>query len=174
VKSINRKLHAIENCVLDVRNIDFSTTKISYESLSEPEQKVMDKAQEIARYWDRKRELTDYERLILEKAGQIMTARIGWLFRLQMSTLLCGEDNLLKFLFETRLLWFIDEMIDFIHQMKEENRIFSQKGKTWKQKEKEAKETIYKKWKKPFTPESYTEFIKPVFKRMHEDLGKKR
>ena len=47
---------------------------------------------------DDERDLTNTERTLLEKAGQIMTARIGWLFGYHMSTLLCGDDNFLKFL----------------------------------------------------------------------------
>jgi hypothetical protein len=146
--------------------MDLKTTKIAYESLSEAEQKVMDQALHIANYWDRERELTETECVILDKAGSIMTARISHLFGEHFATLMCGDDKLYQFFLYTRLFWFLDEMADFIRQRREEDRIFSQKGKTWKQKEKEAKETVYKTWKKPFTPESYEEYLTPVLNRM--------
>jgi hypothetical protein len=157
--------------VLDPENIDLKTTKIAYESLSEAEQKAMDQALHIANYWDRERELTETECVILDKAGSIMTARIGHLFGEHFATLICGDDKLYQFFFFTRLFWFLDEMVDFIRQRREEDRIYGQKGKTWKQKEKEAKETIYKTWKKPFTTESYEEFMKRIWRETlsHEE-----
>ena len=132
----------------------------------------MDQSHEIAAHYDVDAELTESQRKVLEKSCQILTARIGWLFYKNLELILGRDDNLAKFFISTRLFWFIDELDAFIRQYQEECRIFDQKGKTWKQKEKEA-EDLYKRWKKPFTPESYSEFMKPVFKRMHSDLKKR-
>ena len=162
----------MENNVFDTSKIDLSTTKIAYECLTEPEQKVMDKAHEIYDHWTDDSTLTESQRKILDTAGTIMTARIGWLFDFQWITLLCRGDKIAEMFFHSRLFWFIDEMMDFIHQYLEEQRIYDQKGKTWKQKEKEFDEGIGKTWKKPFTPESYTAFMKPVYARMRSDLKK--
>ena len=172
MKAINRKLGKLENCVLDKSQIDLKTTQIAYECLSEAEQKLMDQSHEIAAYWDRDTELTESQRKILVKAGQILSARIGWLFYKNLELILGRDDSLAKFFISTRLFWFVDELITFIRQYQEECRIFDQKGKTWKQKEKEA-EGLYKNWKKPFTPESYTKFMKPVFKHVDSDLKKR-
>jgi hypothetical protein len=173
MKSINRKLNELENCVLNVRDVDLTTTQIAYECLSEPEQKIMDKAYTIGQYWDRERDLTEFERTVLEKAGQILNMRINYLFRFNLQTLLCEDDSYLNFIMETRLLWFIDQLINHIHTLKEENRICDQKGKSWKVKEKEIKE-LFKDYKEPYTKESFEEFMKPVFKRMRKDLKKKK
>lgn len=63
-------------------------------------------------------------------------------------------------------------MIDFIRQRKAEDQILGQKGKTWKQKEKEAEETVYKTWKRPFTPESYEEYMKPIWAKIRKETVK--
>jgi len=93
--------------VLDRSQIDLKTTQIAYECLSEAEQKLMDQSHEIAAYWDRDTELTESQRKILVKAGQILSARIGWLFYKNLELILGRDDSLAKFFISTRLFWFV-------------------------------------------------------------------
>lgn len=151
--SLNKKIHNLEEKVLNP--IEWGSSKIALENEAE-----------IALHAEAMRILTrvsnDYtpnEKFIIQQIGHIVYSRVIDVFLTVMKTAICHDDKIAFWMFLNWFNWFMEESARGIEQFLEENRIYDQKGKTWKQKEAEA-DVFYKTCRKPFTYESFEQHIK--------------
>lgn len=145
-RSLKGKINKLENCVLGP--VEPGSTKLDVTELPEAEQKLFERCFAIKDNFDR---ITDYvpnaaEMKIMDTAMQRIARRVFDLFTTYVKGAFCREDPSAEFMFTVRFWWFMHDITTMVTQFLEEQRIYDQKGKRWKQKEKEAEETVYKTW----------------------------
>jgi len=128
--------------------VEPGSTKLDTTELSEAEQKLFQKAFEIKLNFELidSYEPSPTEMRIMDEVRDRLTRRVLDLFTTWAKATMCFSDKALEFLFSVRFWWFMHDVLIFTQQARQESLIFEQKGKSWKLKEKEADETIYKTW----------------------------
>jgi len=162
-KSLRKRINDIENCVL--QPVEPGSTKLDTTELSEAEQKLFQKAFEIKLNFELidSYEPSPTEMRIMDEVRDRLTRRVLDLFTTWAKATMCFSDKALEFLFSVRFWWFMHDVLIFTQQARQESLIFEQKGKSWKLKEKEADETVYKTWNHDlFTRESFTKFYREL------------
>jgi len=164
-RSLRRRIDDIENCIL--QPIIPGSTKLDVSELPEPERKLFERALIIGENFDR---IPDYvpsetSRKVMETTVERISLRVLDLFRSCFSGILSEGNKIADWMFTVRFYWFMHDITIMVKQFLEEQKIYDQKGKTWKQKEKEAHETVYKTWNHDlFTCESFTKFYRELTK----------
>jgi len=162
-KSLRKRINDIENCIL--KPIEPGSTRLSVADLPEAEQKLFDRIYHIQQNFQLSDDFTPSgdERKLLNTGVNILARRSMDLFETCFTGLLCGDDPVARWMFRMRLYWFIRDITIMVNQFLDEQKIYDQKGKTWKQKEKECDETVYKTWNHDlFTRESFTKFYREL------------
>ena len=128
--------------------IEPGSTKLDITELPEAEQKLFVKALNIQHNLEHFEhyEPSPTEFKIISETMDRITRRVLDLFTTWAKATMCFNDKALEFLFSVRFWWFMHDILIFTQQARQESLIFEQKVKSWKQKEKEAKETVYKTW----------------------------
>lgn len=152
--TLTRRLRELEEGVL--KQPEWGTTKLYLEG---PEADLLEQCKRIARSGSHRGEVTADERVLLDKLSEIAYLRAFDIFRSVVGDVFCGGDPFAMFVLTTRLRWFMNELIRQIDQQKAEEEILSQKGKSWKQKEKELNE-LSKDWRIPFSSESFKALLR--------------
>ena len=140
--------------------IEPESTRLDWD-MTAAEEILFEQARNIARHWDRKRDLAPHERLISEQACKILTRRYFDVFFTYVRYVVCHNDPVAQYMFYGWFKWFMEDAQYGIWQFLRESEIYDQEGKSWKQKEKEADAFYKKHWKsKLFSRESFDKAMK--------------
>ncbi len=139
-----------------------NTTRIYFDNLPEAEETLFKIALDMR---DRMQQDSDYEpsaneRIIVDKFMEVVSLRFIDAFQEWFTATYCKNDPIAQYMFLAWLSWFLKEAIQGVTQFLGEQAIYDQKGKTWKQKEKEADEYCRENWKSIFTRESFEKHIR--------------
>jgi hypothetical protein len=141
VNQLSRKLHELEkNVVSDIPNFEDTYLTIN----NDVEQRLHDKAKMILvnhRYQsenalkelkngsgvdvDKSVELSPEEKVIVSKSSSLITQRVMYLFDLAVGSLIHLDDPICKWIFYSRLNWFLSEMQEWLFLLWRENQIAS-------------------------------------------------
>lgn len=175
-RSLRKKLNAIENNSILPRP-KLGSTKIC---IDDPrEDALFEQAKRIIMANPEKtiNDLTPEEFEIVDTASHILWVRAIDVFRTVVGNLICKGNKWIQSCFDMWLCYFIDEATTGLTQMLNEDIIFSQKGKSWKQKEKELDGLFgpnSEKWVKVFTRERFNKYIRDfIEKGINPKLKKK-
>jgi len=158
VKSINRKLNDIENKILQ----PFKWGSTQWTVQDEAEQRLYDQVAKISKTV-KFEELTPRQLKLVDEAEKRIWLHGIDLFNSMIGGFIHHDTPTGKRLWNMWLGYFIQEASVGITQMILEEQIYSQKGKTWKQKEKEA--DALPKFVKVFTRERFEQYISDVIDR---------
>lgn len=118
---------------------------LSYETLPKPDQMLLDAVNNLK---GRDPEsLTEYERKLCVTALERLNERTLRLFLKYIQSYICEDDPIAAWMFFGWFSWFMNEARHGVWQFLRENEIYDQKGKSWKQKKKEADEFCKKHWR---------------------------
>jgi hypothetical protein len=107
VKSISRKINGLEDKVLKKPKI--GSTKICSCAWPEPEQELLEQARQISELGLTFEETTPQQKLIIEKAGEILRFHVFDLFTMFLEGF-CRDDHGAIVNMHERFLWFIQEL----------------------------------------------------------------
>jgi hypothetical protein len=158
VKSINRKLNAIENQVL--QPFEWGSTQWTVQD--DAEQRLYDQVAQIGKTV-KFNDLTPEQLKLIDEAEKRIWLHGIDLFNSMIGGFIHHDTPTGKRLWNMWLGYFIQEASVGITQMILEEEIFSQEGKSWKQKEKEA--DALPKFVKVFTRERFEQYISDVIER---------
>lgn len=155
-KGLEKKLNHLESKLLGP--ITDESIAFSYYALSEPEQKLFDAINNLTKRDPES--FTEYEHKLLITAFERQTERMLRMFLLYARIVICKDDPLAFAIFLGWFGWFMEQAKQGIWQRLREDEIYNQKGKTWKQKEREADEFYKKHWKHNlFSEESFKKSV---------------
>lgn len=110
-------------------------------------------------------ELAPEQLRLMEEMSHLCWFRAIDIFSSVVGQLIHRDNAIAKLFWHTRLLWFVQEVRQACWQFIEEQRIYDQPDKSWKQKKKDADEFYRKHWKKVFTKESYDKIWRSTTKK---------
>lgn len=163
---INKRLKELEDKVF--KRPELGSSKLL---ISDPvEESLITHAQEIIKSYPNATpaELTPDQREIVDQASQLMWFRAIDIFRTAVGGIICRDNKWLQATFDMWLTYFVDEAYTGLTQMRIEDEIMGQKGKSWKKKEKELAEVFgpnSEKWVKVFTRERFENYISDFIER---------
>jgi hypothetical protein len=108
VKNLNRKINDLENSVLQEQAV--GSTKLCSCAWPIAEQELLEKARQISELGLTFEETTPQQRLILEKAGDILRFRVFDIFTIYLEGVFCRDDHGARINMHERFLWFIQEL----------------------------------------------------------------
>jgi len=173
MKSVNRKIRDLEDKIL--KTPEFGSTKLF---ITDPvEDALFDKARAIIDAGIAYDNLTPEQLSIIDQATRILWFRALDIFRNIIGGMISKGDKRIQGIFDMWMGYFLQEATTGLNQMWMEGYIFDQKGKSWKQKEKELDE-IYgpnsEKWVKVFSRERFEKYIHDFIERgMKPEVRKK-
>lgn len=176
MKSINRKVNALENNILQPMKL--GTTKWYTED--EAECALFEKLRVI---YETKtyNELTEADKKLVEAGQKRIYQRGIDLFCSLVGSQLHYDRPFVKPIWYMWLGYFLQEASIGLSQMVLEEEIMSNKALTWKQKEKALK-PIYDEWVKPFSTDRFKKYISksledsltPEARKLHEKSKKQK
>ena len=149
MKSINRKLNNLEGKVIQKPKI--GSTMLCSCAWPEPEQTVVEQARLLSQMGIPFEELTEAQKAMLNKAGEIIRFRVFDLFTIYLESL-CRDDGLAKITVHERFLWFIQEMYK---EIKQELKVSEIEKNTPPTSEVDKVDEYYRKAPKLFTEQSW-------------------
>jgi hypothetical protein len=158
VKSVNRKLNDIENHVLQ----PFKWGSTQWTVQDDAEQRLYDKVAQIGKTV-KFEELTPQQLKLVDEAEKRIWLHGIDLFNQMIGGFIHHDKPTGKKLWNMWLGYFIQEASVGISQVLAEEEIYDQKGKSWKQKEKEA--DALPKFVEVFTRQRFEDYIADVIQR---------
>ena len=108
MKPLERKIRNLENNLLAKPEI--GSTRFCPCGLPEAEQTLLERARQIAASKIPYEDKTSTQKVVLERALQLLQFRIFDLFTTFMEGLLCQEDKTARVTLHERFIWFIHEL----------------------------------------------------------------
>jgi len=157
VKSINRKVNSLENKIL--QPFEWGSSKLFIEN--DVENSLFDQVRIIGESF-KFGELSPQQLKLVDEAQKRMWMRGVDIFTETVGSMIHHDNPLAKRCWHMWLGYFIQEASVGLTQMIMEDRISGQKGKTWKQKEKELDKI---EWVKVFTRERFEQYVSDALDR---------